>query len=75
MSNLTLERYQTQGRIYEHTTVQQPSASQAEFSSITLNHNIVAVVIKKQIHYMYNEQTNAHLTDSFYYTVLYLLRR
>ena len=37
MSNLALERYQNQSRIYEHTGVQQPSASQAEFCSITLN--------------------------------------
>jgi hypothetical protein len=28
---------------------------------------------KLHIECMYNEQTNAHLIDSFYYTVLYLL--
>ena len=61
MLNLALERYQNQSRIYEHTTVQQPSASQAEFSSHHTDRNIV-VVVKKQIHSMYNEQTNAHLT-------------
>jgi len=59
MSNLALERYQNQSRIYEHTTVQQPSASQAEFSHHTDRNT---VVVKKQIHLMYNEQTNAHLT-------------